>query len=957
MRTITLSLMLLLALTGRAQDPVEEPIVLDNEPATVTFAFNLGTTGQKADFGEGVPYFITSKVTWGSNLQFYGPDANNIGQTLFMPIEQQNESEGGTAADESNAIRFLFQPCFGFTFTPTKVSLKTTRFGTDNGLLDIAWENPDKTTVLLEQGVKPNRNNDVPNVSELSHEVSGVTPAEGTCGLLINLYHLQNGKQVGFSDIVIEGTLNGTKREVPILASLTINGKEYTAEQLFDDAYEAEFELSKKAAMVTTTNPVIAKAEKGEIGEITYAGDATKCKVTIPMTYGENSVSYVLNIIQKPDYKLTYIDTDKKTVLLEVVREKDETIGYFDYDFNKATCPEGYKVRGWFVKTAGGEKYTSSTVVTGDISLYAVATEIETANANRKYNFDLTNEFFDPVDHEAFTAFGAFYWHDAQHGWAFKDGDRIDLLVGPKATIFVTLCRYGNANDIVITENGKQIGTIPGVNTKEVDGEIVAFNYEGAGGTITLHMSTSGEMYIHAVKIANTSETNYESQGGWYIVKPGDANSLLDVLDVVNSTNADREAPRALIFLPDGVYALNETVKIPISGHNISIIGQSMEKTIIRTAPDKSIEGLGSADMFYITGTGLYLQDLTLQNALDYYGALGAGQVGGRAAVMQDNGNRTIGKRVRMLSYQDTYYSANNTMQSYYEDCDIHGTVDFLCGGGDVRFVNSTIALEPRQLDGKGSRTIAAPRGTVAVKFGYVFDGCQIVDLAKGAGNWNFGRTWNFKPRTVYLSTTLDENAEKTLVESRWTQKGMNNTDPVCFGEYNTMNVSGVDITPASNIIKSHGGDFETILTAEQAAEYSYDKMFPQAEKAWDPAILANQLPAPTEAKYENGAVTFGLTNDGMSGCAIFKNGVFAGISNDGTFKIDIDPANDELTIRKGNMMGGFGPAAHVDGTTAIKGLPEISEEGEPVIYTLQGVRVANPGKGLYIINGKKVIK
>ena len=151
--------MFLLALTGRAEDPVELQATLDNEPVTVTFAFNLGTTGQKADFGEGAPFFINSKVNWGSNLEFYGLDANNIGQTLFMPIEQQNETEGGTAADESNAIRFLFQPRFGYTFTPTKVSLKTTRFGTDNGLLDIAWENPDKTTVLLEQGVKPNRNN------------------------------------------------------------------------------------------------------------------------------------------------------------------------------------------------------------------------------------------------------------------------------------------------------------------------------------------------------------------------------------------------------------------------------------------------------------------------------------------------------------------------------------------------------------------------------------------------------------------------------------------------------------------------------------------------------------------------------------------------------------------------------------------------------------------------------
>ena len=102
--------MFLLALTGRAEDPAELQTTLDNEPVTVNFAFNLGTAGQKADFGEGAPFFITSKVTWGSNLELYGLDTNNIGQTQFMPIEQQNETEGGTAADESNAIRFLFQP-------------------------------------------------------------------------------------------------------------------------------------------------------------------------------------------------------------------------------------------------------------------------------------------------------------------------------------------------------------------------------------------------------------------------------------------------------------------------------------------------------------------------------------------------------------------------------------------------------------------------------------------------------------------------------------------------------------------------------------------------------------------------------------------------------------------------------------------------------------------------------
>ena len=44
------------------------------------------------------------------------------------------------------------------------------------------------------------------------------------------------------------------------------------------------------------------------------------------------------------------------------------------------------------------------------------------------------------------------------------------------------------------------------------------------------------------------------------------------------------------------------------------------------------------------------------------------------------------------------------------------------------------------------------------------------------------------------------------------------------------------------------------------------------------------------------------------------------------------------------------------DGTTSIKNLTPALSEGEGVYYTLQGQRVAKPGKGLYIRNGKKVV-
>ncbi len=450
------------------------------------------------------------------------------------------------------------------------------------------------------------------------------------------------------------------------------------------------------------------------------------------------------------------------------------------------------------------------------------------------------------------------------------------------------------------------------------------------------------------MKIVNTAETSFDSQGNWYFVKAGNASSLIDVLDVVNGKNAAKDAERAIIFLPDGTYDLDATVKTAITGHNISLIGQSMDKTIIVTKPDVSVEGLGKADLLDNSGTNLYLQDLTLQNALDYYAAGSAG----RAAVLQDAGNRTIGKNVRMLSYQDTYYSSNSKQQAYWENCDIHGTVDFICGGGDIRFQNTTISLEPRDKNtGKGSRTVVAP--TTNTSFGYVFDNCLINDLADGKGEWNFGRTWQNEPICVYLNTTLSDGAKNTLISTRWIEKGMNNKDPKIFGEYGTKDAAGNNITPNSNIINSHGGAFETILNAEQAAAFAYDKMFTD----WNPAFLALQLDAPADAKYADGKVTFGVADNGMTGAAIFKNGEFMGVSIDGSFDIAIDPAQDKLTIRTANRMGGLGPEGHVAGTTDIKTLNvERGTLNDNSYYNLAGQRVAQPTKGLYIINGRKVV-
>lgn len=914
---------------------------LNKEPVKATFAFNLGTTGQKADFGTAATHFIDNKVTLGSNLVIKGAD-KKTGQTLIEPLSQQS------GKDESNAVRFLIQPDFGLTFTPTKVTFKTTRYGTDNGHLDISWQNADKTILSLETGVKPNRDSNAANVTELSYDLSGATPGEGTCGLLINLYNLEKGKQMGFSNIIIEGTLTGIDRDWPVLASLTINDKSYSREDLFGDDYEGSLEIRRKDKMISKDNPVKAVALKGKVGTITYDGDDKQCKVVIPMNLGENKVSYTLNIARTATFKLTYIDTDGETILSQEEREKGEAIGYFDVEPYDVSVMDGYKMRGWCHTPEGGQKYTVKDVVNEDITLYAYATEIEEVSTSKKYIFDLTDKYFDPEDHEAFNVSGkGYHWLDSQHGWAFQDGNKIDLLVGPKANIRLAICMYSQGDSIYVKSEAGD--TLTAISTfVEDEGDVTSFKYEGKGGTISLCIKAPGEVYIHSIKIINTAESNYENFGNWFIVKPGQVTGFTNALEELTVKNAKEKAERSFIFLPNGTYDLEEAVQTDITGYNISIIGQSKDSTIIVTAPDVYIEGLGSSNMFTNNSENLYLQDLTLKNALDYYNAGATGS----ASVLYDAGNRTIGKNVKMLSYQDTYYSFNNLMQSYWEDCDIHGAADFIRGGGDIWFKNTTLSLEPRSRFLSGDRSIATPR--TMTDFGFVFDNCRIVDFADSNDTWTFGRTWANHPIAVYMNTTLGKNAENTLASTRWTEKGLNNTDPYVFGEYNTMDIDGNNITPESNAITSYSGIYQTVLIASQTSFFTYEKMFSKnATKKWDPAAMTLQVNAPADAKYDSGSITWSAVN-GAIAYAIFKSGEFVAMTDGTSYNLEVNPDLYRLTIRSANAMGGLGPEAHVAGTTDIKAVN--AKEGEDVIYNLQGIRLKKPGKGIYIINGKKTI-
>ena len=605
-----------------------------------------------------------------------------------------------------------------------------------------------------------------------------------------------------------------------------------------------------------------------------------------------------------PDVTISYFNTDGSLIGTDLL-PGGAALSY-KYGVSDVTVPEGQAFRGWFAsKKANAEKVAEGTPVEVDMELYARSSKIEVPTSTSRFVYDLTKTYFYVEDHEAIEIDGKYY---NNHGWLINKEGTIKLNVASKSYISVGCCQYSAESTAVVTDAAGE--TVAEFQVKgESDGAEHTFQYDGESGWLTITFPAGA--YVHNVTISNVADfVEYNEASGYYEIPAGDVSSFLLALKAAASKNG------AKIYLPNGTYDLGTTTLTQISGKNISIIGESMAGTVIMNYPPLEEEGISVTATLLNRSENLYLQDLTLRNAMPFDGKAAAG----RAVALQDKGKNTICKNVSLESYQDTYYSNNGSAYFYFEDGEIHGVVDYVCGGGDVYFNRVKFVNESPK-----NATIAAPNG--AKKYGYVMNGCTIETLCS---QFNFGRSWGAYSGLAWLNTTINQPSK--LVSSRFTTKGMNCSADK-FVEYNSMDADGTRITPATNVLTfTHtSGDksYETVLTDAEAAEYAIDKVFPD----WDPEAIAAQ------AKYEAGEDTAGNVY-------LVDGKIFAG---------ELPAGN--LKVRKANSRGGFGP--EVDANTT--GVNEISN-GNSVgsqSYDIQGNPVGENYKGVTIkvstlSNGKK---
>lgn len=742
------------------------------------------------------------------------------------------------------------------------------------------------------------------------------------------------GQNAYVTDLAIYGNVDMSK--TPMLGSFAVNGKAYQAADLFEENAEgkqiATILVSKKAKLITESNPLTdLVTANGTIKSTTYTttgeGANQKTVATIIVEANGDEVTYELTVGFKPDFTLTYYNIDGKTVIgTQAVEQDAEIEAFVEGVENKVTVADGKKFRGWSSSLKQDEKkFTTSSVITSDAALYALVTDIETANATARYDYNFTKEGFDINDHEAISVENG-KWHDTTHGWVFESNGKIKVLMDGKGYIKMNLCQYSKTGKITLLDpKGNEVSSIDAKATK--DGNFGIFQNESTeSGEYTLTFE-GGDTYIHSLSIVNMTNPAFAQNGNWMEIKAGDAQGFMTALEIANGNNAAANATRTFIFLPNGTYDLGDKCLTTISGNNISIIGESMDNTIIVNNPE--VEGIGVTATLFNTSTGLYMQDLTLKNAYPFDKSTG------RAVCLQDKGTQTICKNVKMLSYQDTYYSNNNKGQYYFENSDIHGIVDFICGGGDVFFNKCTLTLEP----GKGSY-ITAPY-TDGSDYGYVFDGCKIVGSA--TDSFTFGRSWGGTAKCAFLNTILDKNAAANIASTRWTTGGMNVVAKNFF-EYNTVDENGKVISPAENIVKftkdKEVSEYNTIITAEKAAEFSLDKVF----NNWKPADLAAQKSA-TAATESNGKLAW--EGDAQM-YIVLKDGKFFAMTAEKS--LGIAGATGTWSVRAANEMGGFGKMTSV--VTGIKNIAAADEAAtvSTAIFSISGAQQNSLQKGINIV-------
>ena len=387
---------------------------------------------------------------------------------------------------------------------------------------------------------------------------------------------------------------------------------------------------------------------------------------------------------------------------------------------------------------------------------------------------------------------------------------------------------------------------------------------------------------------------------------------------------------RYFIFLFNGTYDFGTTALTKVV-KNTSLIGESMEGVLLMNNPGTVTKYQDETPVLFIdqNQNGVYMQDLTIRQARDWDSGVSHGQ----ALALRQRGKQAIYKNVRLQGVQDTYYLNKADATAYFEDCDFAGEVDFIYGDGTMFFERCT--LRPIS----SGACITAPNTQPGYK-GIVFNDCTI----DGATGYRLGRPWGDSPACTYLHTTMVTQP----AAAGWGT--MSSGLVLRFHEYDSRDAQGnvLDLSSRSlSACSPAAGSDECVITAEQAAEYTLDKVFPN----WYPQSFTAQQSV--EVVQSGNQLTWPCSDSAL-GFAVLKDGQIVAFTGNPYYTIPEDAAGS-YSVRVANLMGGLGaPSNAVTGIRTIHADQDTSTS-QPAFYNLFGQRVGADYRGVVISQRKGV--
>ena len=362
------------------------------------------------------------------------------------------------------------------------------------------------------------------------------------------------------------------------------------------------------------------------------------------------------------------------------------------------------------------------------------------------------------------------------------------------------------------------------------------------------------------------------------------------------------ESNHFVIFFPDGEYNIGSLTgdsnqMTTFTASNTSLVGQSADKTVLY---NKSInEGISVTATLKVSANSVYMQDITLYNKANYGNEANCGSACRHDALMTV-GDKLVYKNVKLLSTQDTYYTKlnnNKKGRSYWENGQIEGTVDFICGDGDVFFEGTNLVMRR-----SGGYITASQNNT---DWGYVFNNTTIT-VTNNSFNKTFylGRSWA-RAKTVFLNT-------KMIAQPKAEGWGPDmNSAPQVFGEYNSKDGNGNAVNTSQRKTYFNGGKdgstattLKTVWNANDAAKYTLQNVLKGSDN-WDPTKLTAQVSAP-KIEQEGAEIVWADDNNARA-WVVFVNGKYKANVVAPSFSLDGVATGSKITVRAANSMGGLG--------------------------------------------------